>query len=245
MTLQVCYCLTTEVEQAGLLPKYEGLLSADELARYARFKAREPQVEYLVGRALLRTVLAARVSADPRSLVFETTALGQPYLVASSGFSGPRFSLSHSYGLVACAVGWSSAIGLDVECISRTSSIEEIARELFSVEERSDLASAPTPEEKRTRFFQYWTLKEAYGKARGLGLAAALEQVTFRLHGGRVAEVSLAGAPSGEPTSWHAELLELVPTHCAALITSRGPARPVVTPTRFTPLAERASGRAR
>ena len=55
----------------------------------------------------------------------------------------------------------------------------------------------PPAAEHPARFFTYWSLKEAYIKARGLGLAIPLGAFTFRLDGGGHSEIAVAATDSG------------------------------------------------
>jgi 4'-phosphopantetheinyl transferase len=51
-------------------------------------------------------------------------------------------------------------------------------------------------------FFDYWTLKEAYIKARGLGLTLPLGQFTFHRIPGRAPAISFAPELHDDPSSW-------------------------------------------
>ncbi len=56
----------------------------------------------------------------------------------------------------------------------------EIAGRFFAPAEAAALRVLPS-EEQQQRFFDYWTLKESYIKARGMGLSIPLESFAFDL----------------------------------------------------------------
>ena len=77
----------------------------------------------------------------------------------------------------------------------------EIARRFFAPEEAAAVEARPE------RFFDYWTLKESYIKARGGGMSIGLSKIAFRL--GADGKASLAAGPAGwrffrdAPTDMH------------------------------------------
>jgi hypothetical protein len=91
-----------------------------------------------------------------------------------------RFNISHTDGLIACAVTIGREVGVDVET-RRPSLLHDVAGRHFAPREVSDLRSLPELEQDRV-FFDYWTLKEAYIKARGFGLALPLGDFAFKLN---------------------------------------------------------------
>jgi len=107
---------------------------------------------------------------------------GRPYISYPTVVADLQFNLSHTDGLVACVVGKSCEIGVDVENIWRDLDPAAIAPTVFSPMEVARLITSP-PEERRGRFFSYWTLKEAYIKARGMGLSIPLDAFWFDLDG--------------------------------------------------------------
>ncbi len=88
------------------------------------------------------------------------------------------FNLSHTSGLVVCGVSGGAEIGVDVEAISRDAPDMALARRYFAAAEYEALRQLPH-HDQRKRFFTYWTLKEAYVKARGIGLSLPLDGFAF------------------------------------------------------------------
>lgn len=84
-----------------------------------------------------------------------------------------RFNLSHSGDWVLCAVG-GCELGCDIEQLSPVNL--KIAKRFFAPDEYADITSAPTPEAQRELFFRYWTLKESFMKATGLGLRLPMNE---------------------------------------------------------------------
>jgi 4'-phosphopantetheinyl transferase len=131
---------------------------------------------YVLARGIVRLALGEATGVEPRCWQFRITREGQP-LVADPR-STIRFSISHTTGMVACALSLDRLVGIDVEG-TRRQSVLPMAEQFFSPLERGELATLP-PNEQPARFFEYWTLKEAYAKARGQGLHLPFERIAFR-----------------------------------------------------------------
>jgi 4'-phosphopantetheinyl transferase len=153
-------------------------LSEDELDRHARFRFEHDRDAYLVAHALTRRLLGELAGVDAKALRFITTEHGRPELAAPSCALSLRFNLSHTRGLVACGVTRDTDIGVDTEHVDRNVQLLGVARHVFSEREIAGLESL-SEAAQRSRFFDLWTLKEAYVKAIGKGLAAPLRAITF------------------------------------------------------------------
>lgn len=163
------------------------LLSADERARYHRFLVPSPKHTFLAARLLARSILSCYTGVPAKRLEFRPNSYGRPELVEAPQRT-LEFNLSHKNTLVALLVSRRGMIGVDVE--DRTQPPAEllsIAESFFSAEEFAALSALPEPQ-RPDRFFDYWTLKEAYIKARGVGLGLGLSDFYFELPGshGRV-----------------------------------------------------------
>lgn len=87
------------------------------------------------------------------------------------GRSTVHFNLSHSGDYVVVAVS-DSPVGIDVE--HKTKCYETLAQRFFCEEECADIMSLDTEEERKQRFLEYWTGKEAYIKCVGEGMRIPL-----------------------------------------------------------------------
>jgi 4'-phosphopantetheinyl transferase len=156
------------------------LLDDSELGRYRRLRTRDSQVQYAVGHALLRRILSRYADIAESNWQFAIDALGRPRILEPSPWRHLQFNLSHTHGLVACAVGVHCRIGLDVENIFRPVGVVDLARHVLAEPELASLAG--TSDAVRSRlFFQYWTLKESYMKATGRGLSIPPDAFWFDL----------------------------------------------------------------
>jgi 4'-phosphopantetheinyl transferase len=156
------------------------LLAPSERMRMARFLRDAPRREYLVGRALVRCALSLYADVDPVDWGFAENAYGRPEIAFPASAAWLRFNLSHSGGMVACAVGRRTDIGIDVEDPDREVNHLEIGERFFA--EAEILALRRASAERRSEvFFQLWTLKESYIKALGLGLSLPLSSFAFHI----------------------------------------------------------------
>ncbi len=165
--------------------RLHALLSDEELEQQRAFRAGSPRRLHLVARGLQRTVLSRFVpSVAPREWRFERAAGGRPSIAPGHGID-LDFSIAHTTGLVAMAVGAGMRLGVDVESLERRRSLQ-IAQRYFSAREIAALEALPPAAQPR-RFIELWTLKEAYLKAIGTGIAGGLGSMTFELRDGDIA----------------------------------------------------------
>lgn len=153
------------------------LLSNDEKTRANRFRFPHLRVHYIAGRGALRQLCGRYLSVAPQDLVFTYGAQGKPLL---SDFPDFSFNLSHSHGIAVFAFAHEMTLGIDVEFIDTTIDYEVIAPRFFSKNEADTLLALPKAERPPV-FFNCWTRKEAFIKAKGGGLSIPLDQFEVTL----------------------------------------------------------------
>jgi 4'-phosphopantetheinyl transferase len=236
--VHVWYVLTDEVAQPELLAAYERLLQGEELARHRRLMIDRVRHEHLLTRALARTCLSRYADVPPEAWTFEMNRWGRPEIAAPEEARWLRFNLSNTHGLVACAVARDLEIGVDAEYVERKTTPVEIADRFFSAEEVAALHRIEGEHAQRERFFEYWTLKESYIKARGMGLAIPLGDFSFHLDDGPDAvRISFAPSLDDDPSSWSFWRARPTPLHRIATAVRCGAAMaPRVSLRRVVPL---------
>jgi len=216
------WCVFPEtLTDPGLLQDYHDLMCPEERAQQQRFHFEKGRHEYLVTRALVRTVLSRYVNVDPRTWRFQQNAYGKPQIAHPQGTLPLCVNLSHTNGLIVCLVALDREVGVDVEDMERLGMTVEIADRFFSRAEVSALLALPV-ETQRSRFFEYWTLKEAYIKARGMGLSLPLEQFSFHLEMNRPVRISFDPRLEDDPRSWQFAQFRLTSRHIVAVGIRRG-----------------------
>ena len=209
------------------------LLSQDEHARWQGFKFEKHRREYLATHVLARIALSSGGALLPQAWRFRLNAYGKPAVEPDCGL---QFNLSNSQGLVVCAVARGAEVGVDVEPHSRAESILEVAQRVFSPLEVDQLEALKL-NDKPGRALRLWTLKEAYIKARGVGLALPLAKISFCFNQEESIRMVLDPVLDDDPQRWQFCLLEHA-GHCVALVVeSRSmpalaftEARPILSP---------------
>jgi 4'-phosphopantetheinyl transferase len=185
-----------------VLRELEGVLSQEERVRAGRFHFVRDRSRFIVARGLLRELLGGYLHKAPAELQFSYGQYGKPSLSAGNSSSGICFNLSHSSGIVALAIARERNLGIDIEHIRPDFAGEDIARRHFSEREMSALLSLP-PEARDTAFFHCWTRKEAYIKARGLGLQIPLDSFSVSLLPGGPAQFLSGVEPCWRLAAYH------------------------------------------
>lgn len=158
------------------------LLSEEELDRAQRFRFERDRRAFLVSHALLRTTLTWVVpDVRPQDWSFATAPKGRPEIDQPGVVPWLRFNTSHTIGLVACVVTTEIDCGVDVEAITPLPDLKLLARQVLAPSERAHIDALPD-NERLCDFFRLWTLKEAYAKARGLGVLLPFERLSFKWH---------------------------------------------------------------
>lgn len=199
----------TEALDARDLDTVLALLSPDERTRHERFHFARDQRDYAVAHALLRTSLSRLGGRPPDAWRFDTTDRGKPLLPASDPARRTiSFNLSHTHGLVACAIAAGADVGVDVERIDRGANAHGIAARYFAASELAWLRAAPA-DAYAARFITLWTLKEAYLKATGEGISDSLTKMAFEVSDdGRIA---FTPEPGIERRPWQFETFTPAP----------------------------------
>jgi len=162
-----------------LLATYSTLLTSSELTKQQRYKFAKDRHDALITRAFIRDLLSYYADILPQDWQFEKGSKGKPEVINCP--LPLRFNISHTKNLIICAVTLEDDIGCDVENTGRSNDVLAIAERYFSPKESTELFALPEAEQ-RHRFFDYWTLKESYIKAWGLGLAIPLTDFSFNIN---------------------------------------------------------------
>lgn len=190
-------------------------LSPDEVARYHRYLVPTAATTFLAARVFLRAVLSQYAGLPPAAWRFETNEFGRPHVANLDAPRGHSFNLSHRPGCVVCLVGAARELGVDVEDSgAERSHFLEIAARFFSPSEAAELRGLPAAQGAK-RFFELWTLKESYVKARGVGLSLGLSRFSFSVEGDR-ATVRFGEGVDDSAESWDFRLFRPDERHTIA-----------------------------
>ncbi|HYB94512.1 MAG TPA: 4'-phosphopantetheinyl transferase superfamily protein [Vicinamibacterales bacterium] len=211
---------TTNADALARLDAYQPLLSDDERRRMERFVFDRDRRAFLLTRALVRTTLSRYAPVAPADWRFIANAHGRPEILdRHAGAPDLRFNISHTDGVIVCAVTIGREVGVDVEHIRRHLT-HDVAARFFAPAEVHDLKQLPAEEQARV-FFDYWTLKESYIKARGFGLALPLADFAFKLNPPAPPVITFEPALDDDPRSWQFVQDWITPDHRLALAVRR------------------------
>jgi 4'-phosphopantetheinyl transferase len=199
------------------LQALRAVLHADELARADRLLQAHHRIHSAAARAYLRMLLGRYLGVAPKSVELQFNAFGKPSLAGAFASRGLRFNLSHSHGLALFAFACGRELGVDLEKIRPDFASTEIAGRFFSAAESARLRSL-APEARAQAFFECWTRKEAYIKARGDGLSRGLDTFEVAFGPGTRPAILAAGDEPDAATRWAVYDLQPAEGYCGALI---------------------------
>ena len=180
------------------------ILSADELARAQHFVRAADAQRFIATRAILRRLLGSYLGIKPCALRFEYGRYGKPSLTGAVE-GALCFSVAHSADAALVAVARGRRIGVDLELIRNPAPLD-VARQFFAPDELRALLSLPSAEQT-TAFYRCWTRKEAYLKAKGVGLSAPLD--TFAVTHSPAASRALSWSQLDPEGVWRWAFLDL------------------------------------
>lgn len=168
--------------------------------------------QFVLAHALVRLALSHYFPVPPGEWRFDRDDNGRPFIVAPRLSTPVQFSLSHSRGLAVCLISSVAEAAVDVEEVLHSDDLELVARRSFSASELESL-KVLSGMDWMERFFDCWTLKEAYTKARGLGLNLSLSDISFEFGPNRGIRAHFGGEVSDDPATWMFWRLKVLPRY--------------------------------
>lgn len=213
------------------------LLPAHELQKVMRFLFAKDQRLALASRLLQRRLIQELFNVPISQIDIQRTPEGKPFWnrkqpVANGDDVPPEtwnYNVSHHGTVVAIASHPHRLVGIDVVQISerpgnnRTTGIEDFFRAFenhFNISEWTFIrsgssAASPSPDDQYKRFYQLWSLKEAYIKAVGIGLGFALLRAEFAFNDAHKEwQLTLDGRLASD---WRFESMQLDATHLVSV----------------------------
>ena len=150
-------------EMRGRIPRYQALLDEEEQQRADRFRFPIDRERYIIGHGMLRMLLSRYTGIDPIEIRTGRGKHGKPFLPDRS----IHFNLSDTKDAVLIAFALDEEIGADLETVTRTVDHDAVADHYFT---RREVEWINASEDRKRRFLELWTRKEAVLKASGVGI---------------------------------------------------------------------------
>ena len=203
-----------------LANRLEAILSADERNQARRFHRDEDRRLFVAARAFVRLALSRHFSIPPEEWFFTKDRNGKPLIAKPVILRSVHFSLSHTEGLIACLISLSAEAAVDVEKHQDGQALVLAARQVLSSTEHNSL-SMSAGDAWASRFFAHWTLKEAYAKARGLGLSLPLSEISFELNPSEKISAHFGPGVDDDASGWLFWCCTSLPQHTLAIAAKR------------------------
>ncbi|HEC12596.1 MAG TPA: 4'-phosphopantetheinyl transferase superfamily protein, partial [Acidiferrobacteraceae bacterium] len=213
--IHVWFARPNHASNPARLDQYRDILSAQETTRYRRFHFSTDSHHYLIAHALLRHALSKYTDIAPTDWTFSYGKHGRPE-ISNPNVPALRFNLTHTAGLVGCVVTLDNNCGIDAEAISDRHNPAGVAKRMFSVNECLEMQQLKGAAQL-DYFFTRWTLREAYVKARGIGISFPTSKLQFRVDDEARVEVMFETGLHENEHDWCFHLLRPTPEHIAAI----------------------------
>jgi 4'-phosphopantetheinyl transferase len=227
-----------DVEGDTELDRCRTFLTDEERAKECQFRFPVDRHLYVLTRAFVRVVLGRYLSVSPHDLIFRPNVFGRPQLLSPAPCgSSISFNLSHTAGLVFLGVSSDREIGVDVERLDRND-LTEIAGTFLAPHEIIALERLPAVARQK-RLLECWTLKEAYTKARSMGLSLPFQQFAFEFVGTSKLTFSTEAILADPSERWGFWQFPVGYKFLAAICAEVHPAGPpLIKASRLTPLLD-------
>jgi len=198
------------------------MLSQDERDRADRYHFEVDRRRAVIGRGYLRLLLGQILDFPANKLQFEYDKFGKPGLMPEKPGLMPKqevplqFNVSHSGDVILIAITMGREVGVDVEKIRTDLDADSIAARFFSANEYKIWATVAGPA-RYEAFFACWTRKEAYLKARGVGLSLPLDQFDVSFLPNEEPRLLETRPDPTEARRWKIQALNLSGEYAAAL----------------------------
>jgi len=161
--------------------RLQSVLSPAEKKKASFYKFESVQHSYIVTQAVLKLLLSAYLGIEPSEVKMGVHKKGKPFLMNDPSLF---FNLANSQDLCVYAFSHDAEVGIDIEKIRNLPDIDQLIEKNLTSREKKYFQK--NPDNKLTRFFQFWTFKESYLKAIGEGMRLTPENLEFSLEDGTI-----------------------------------------------------------
>lgn len=203
--------------------RFRKQLTDRETAKLERQRNAELRMHFLSGRGILRELVAGYLGIAPARVAIHFGDFGKPYVRPARDDASPlSFNYSDSHGMGLFAFSWNCELGVDIEWLGRRGRFRQIIERRFAESEQPALLNGLDEDGRAERFLACWTRKEAYGKARGVGIHYPMREIDL---------CSDCDLPSrqvhGENGHWYMHQLHLPPDYVGCLVSEGEQGLPV------------------
>ena len=192
---------TRQYEENHQLELFRSMLSDSEHQRMLQFRKPESQRRFLIARGALRLLLAAlHPGLSSADLAFVFNDFGKPALRPNP--LNIHFNVSHSGNMIVIAIARREC-GIDIEKLDASHNVGELAAFYFHPHEHALLLHAPDEAAQLKHFYALWTLKEAFIKAEGKGMAIAGDSFYFSDIDSAQPQVTITANSQASGRRWH------------------------------------------
>ena len=163
-------------------------LSAIELERIPFFKFEQVQNNFIVSQGTLRILLGLYLGIEPSEGRIGRQNKGKPYSIDDPAL---HFNISNSGHICVYAFTHQNEVGIDVEHLRPLPDLDELIEKNFSVAEIDYINKKS--DERSSRFFRLWTIKESYLKAIGEGMRLTPDSLEFSVERDAIKLLSVRG----------------------------------------------------
>jgi 4'-phosphopantetheinyl transferase len=205
---------------ASRIQAFKQVLTVEERSRAGRFRFAADRSRFIASRGTLRALLSRYLGREAKAIRFAYNTYGKPILVEEPGDDPIQLNVTHSQDMALYAFTVQGDIGIDLERITgEVKDYQQIAQRFFSAAEVQALLAVPM-EQRQEAFLNCWTRKEAYVKARGLGLSLVLSEFDVSLTPGVPAQLLATREKGQEASTWALHALAPGAEYIAALAAS-------------------------
>lgn len=170
--------LIREIDKEYIDENFEDILSTLDFGRreqVLKLKNKSAVYSSVTAGMMLKEAFENIYGGKDGEIMIEKGDHGKPFIKNKEEF---KYNISHSGKYVILAYSNDEnvkAIGADVECIRKKDDDMRIAHRFFTAHETDYISNSVECSDEDVRFYKVWTMKEAYIKLLGTGLATRLD----------------------------------------------------------------------
>lgn len=168
--------LTPELAQSLASDSWLECIKGEDRRRLEGIGNGRRREEFLASRLLLHHLAKRYFPTIWKEVETKRDAGGRPFWYLQAKRLSRYFSLSHTRGLICCAISHQPLIGCDIEQLRPRKNLAELSARVFSPAEEK-IWQGLEKKERLNFFYRSWTLKEAFAKALGKGLQLPFDSI--------------------------------------------------------------------